>query len=130
MMTEEQRRQAAQASARKYYLLHRAQVIAYNRRYQQDHPWVQRTNYSRRKAKQRGGAIAAVDEQQIFERDRWTCQLCGQPVDKLLAWPDPLSKSLDHIIPLRFGGPHTAENVQLVHLVCNSRKGLRVLTRR
>ena len=121
MTTAEQK----QATLRRYYLTHRAQVIAYNRQYKQDHPEVQCGNYSRRKAKRWGGEIGEVDEQAVYEHDQWVCQLCGKPVDQSLAWPDPLSKSLDHRIPLRLGGSHTAENVQLAHLLCNARKGIR-----
>ena len=62
----------------------------------------------------------------VFERDDWLCGLCGEPVDKDLAWPDPTSASLDHIIPLSRGGAHTLDNVQLAHLVCNIRKNNQV----
>ena len=77
LMTGDQRREAAQESARKYYRTHRDHIIAYNRCYQQDYPWVQRTNYSRRKAKKWGGEIGDVVEQQVYERDQWLCTLCG-----------------------------------------------------
>ena len=43
-------------------------------------------------------------------------------VDKDLMWPDPMSASLDHIVPLSRGGTHTLDNVQLAHLACNERK--------
>jgi len=43
-----------------------------------------------------------------------------------LAWPDPGSKSIDHILPLSKGGSHSQENVQWAHLVCNTRKGNRL----
>ena len=105
-MTGDQRRAPAQATSQKYYRTHRAQVIAYNRQYQQDHPergpmW----NWSRRKAKKWGDEIGKVDRQAIFDCDQWICQLCREPVDQSLEWPHPLSKSLDHRIPLRLGGP-------------------------
>lgn len=51
------------------------------------------------------------------------CALCGQPVDKNLKYPHPLSATVDHIIPLTKGGhPSDIENLQLAHFVCNRQK--------
>lgn len=58
----------------------------------------------------------------VHERDQWTCGLCRQPVDPGLAWPHPMSASVDRIVPLSQGGDHTLANVQCAHLSCNSRK--------
>jgi len=49
-----------------------------------------------------------------------------------LAWPDPMSPSLDHIQPLQPSdgsepGLHDPDNVQLAHLSCNARKNNRPL---
>lgn len=62
----------------------------------------------------------------VHERDGWTCGLCRLPVDPGLAWPHPMSASVDHILPLSRGGSHTLANVQCAHLSCNSRKCDRV----
>ncbi len=62
----------------------------------------------------------------VYERDNWICGICGQLVDKNLQHPNPMSKSIDHIIPFDKSGPDTFENVQLAHLVCNERKGNRI----
>ncbi|MFD5509012.1 HNH endonuclease [Streptomyces sp. NPDC127051] len=63
----------------------------------------------------------------IAERDGWQCSLCRQPVDPAVAWPDSLSPSLDHRVPLSKGGAHDPSNVYLAHLGCNSSKGDRLL---
>lgn len=63
---------------------------------------------------------------EVHERDQWTCGLCQLPVDPGLAWPHPMSASVDHILPLSQGGSHTLANVQCAHLSCNSRKCDRV----
>lgn len=60
---------------------------------------------------------------QIFDRDEWTCYLCSKSVDAALAHPDPLSASLDHVVPLVRGGEHSAANCRLAHLTCNIHKG-------
>ncbi|MFJ4637603.1 HNH endonuclease [Streptomyces hygroscopicus] len=63
----------------------------------------------------------------VYERDKWTCGLCRRPVDPGLAWPHPMSASVDHILPLSQGGSHTLANVQCAHLSCNSSKGDRTI---
>lgn len=51
------------------------------------------------------------------------CALCGKPVDMTLKFPHPLSKSVDHIIPVSKGGhPSDISNLQLAHLCCNREK--------
>ena len=52
------------------------------------------------------------------------CGICGKPVDKTLKDPDPMSASVDHIIPLsRNGDPVSLDNLQLAHRCCNRSKG-------
>ena len=52
------------------------------------------------------------------------CGICGQPVDKTLPYPHPLSPCIDHIIPIDRGGhPSDMENLQLAHWICNRNKG-------
>lgn len=92
-------------------------------------PWSdrRRDNYHRRRALKRQTETGGpVFREEIADRDGWICGLCGEPVSPDVAWPDPLSPSVDHIVPLSKGGGHTVENVQLTHLQCNVRKGDRV----
>ena len=58
----------------------------------------------------------------IYERDRWICQLCGDPVDRDLPPSDPWAATLDHVecqawvlVP-----DHSPENLRLAHRWCNS----------
>lgn len=80
-----------------------------------------RHNHSRR-ARLRNAFIESVDPSMVYDRDGWICKICGKPVDRLLSFPDPMSASLDHVVPLVRGGMHEASNVQLAHFICNSRK--------
>ncbi len=51
------------------------------------------------------------------------CGICGKPVDFSLRYPDPMSKTVDHIIPINRGGhPSDLSNLQLAHLTCNRQK--------
>lgn len=61
-----------------------------------------------------------------------TCALCGTLCD----WNDrswskycgALYPSIDHIIPMAKGGGHTWNNVQIAHILCNSKKETKVET--
>ena len=55
------------------------------------------------------------------------CGICGKPVDKSIKYPDPMSPTVDHIIPLSKNGDPTAlENLQLAHRYCNRMKSDRM----
>lgn len=62
---------------------------------------------------------------EVFERDGWICQICNEPVDPDLLYPNLQSVSLDHIVPIVRGGGHTRANTQCAHLRCNLVKGAR-----
>jgi endogenous inhibitor of DNA gyrase (YacG/DUF329 family) len=85
-------------------------------------PITRRTENSRRRALLAGAKVEKFRDVDIFERDAWTCQICGQPVDREARGYDLLAPSLDHIIPLARGGSHTKDNVRCVHFICNSLK--------
>lgn len=79
---------------------------------------------ARRKALQRGAFKAdRVYRKRVFERDKWKCHICGGRIDKSLRAPDRGSATLDHIVPLAFGGEHTMHNIKAAHYGCNSRRG-------
>jgi 5-methylcytosine-specific restriction endonuclease McrA len=54
----------------------------------------------------------------IFERDKNTCQYCGQHFDRR-------DLNLDHVTPRDRGGPTTWENIVCSCIGCNTRKGNR-----
>lgn len=56
------------------------------------------------------------------------CGICGKPVDKSIKYPDPMSPTVDHIIPLnKNGDPVALENLQLAHRCCNRMKSDKLL---
>lgn len=58
------------------------------------------------------------------------CALCGKPVDMELQFPHPLSKTIDHIIPIAQGGhPSDISNMQLAHFCCNRAKGDKLMSK-
>lgn len=83
-----------------------------------------RANWRKRYALTRGASDAeAFDYRAVYERDGWVCGICTEPVDREASWPDPLSASLDHVMPVSRGGTHSPDNAQCAHLICNVRKG-------
>jgi 5-methylcytosine-specific restriction endonuclease McrA len=64
---------------------------------------------------------------QVYARDKATpgyvCH-CGRPIDWMLAWPEPMSRSVDHAHETQDGGPLTdMDNLVTAHLGCNASKG-------
>lgn len=59
---------------------------------------------------------------------RTICGICGKPVDMSLRWPNPMSKCIDHIIPVSKGGhPSDIDNLQLAHMCCNREKSDKII---
>ena len=59
------------------------------------------------------------------------CAICGKPVDFSLKFPDPMSPTVDHIIPISKGGhPSDLQNLQLAHLSCNRGKSDKVINKK
>lgn len=77
---------------------------------------------TRRRRYRAGAKTIAVSYKVVYERDGGNCQICGKKVNAKHKWPDLLSGSMDHIIPLSKGGPHEESNIQLAHLGCNLSK--------
>ena len=76
-----------------------------------------------RRARKYGCHRERFDPRQVFERDHYRCQLCGKATKQTNKQGyNPLGPSLDHIIPLSKGGPHTMANTQCAHHICNSHK--------
>lgn len=80
----------------------------------------------RKRARKYGCHYEPIDVRAIYDRDGWVCGICQKIVDKKHKFPHRMSPSLDHVIPLSLGGPHTPANVRLAHFTCNSKRGNRV----
>lgn len=81
----------------------------------------------RRIARKNGPGREYFTNREIFDRDGWRCYLCGEAVDPSLAYPDPRSASLDHVVPLAASGPHSRANTACTHLECNVRKHAKII---
>lgn len=86
------------------------------------------------KAKRRGATVTEpISIELLWMRDEGTCALCGRavpiPGDKKHKHnKSPEAPTVDHKMPLKQGGQHVWENVQLAHAWCNSEKQDRVVS--
>jgi hypothetical protein len=73
----------------------------------------------------RAAGVVVVDSftrEEIFERDAWTCQICGLHLSTDTHAFDPTAPTVDHIVSLKQGGEHSKANAQTACLHCNSAK--------
>lgn len=56
----------------------------------------------------------------VHNRDAWTCWLCGTPTSPKWTFGDPLSPTLDHLIPRSQGGTDGPDNLATAHAICNA----------
>ena len=75
-----------------------------------------------RRARMRGSDYLTLCWRSIWSRDHGTCYLCGHKCLTRYIKGDPLSPTIDHVIPLSRGGTHTPDNVRLACHQCNSIK--------
>jgi len=91
-------------------------------------PWFEGIDATWSWKQRRAARIAATSDGQVvrdevFQRDAWTCHICGMKVKRKASVPDPFAPTIDHVIPLARGGGHTIDNVRTAHYGCNTRKG-------
>ena len=79
----------------------------------------------RRRAKRFGCFYENVDRIVVFERDGWTCYLCGKPTPKeKMGTREHDAPEQEHVIPLSHGGSHCYANVRCACHACNKAKGI------
>lgn len=64
-----------------------------------------------------------IDHLALFELHNWICNICEEPIDRSLRFPNVMAATVEHVIPLCRGGTHTWENTRPAHAKCNFEKG-------
>jgi 5-methylcytosine-specific restriction endonuclease McrA len=72
--------------------------------------------------------IKPLERRAVYERDNWTCQICGEPVDITAHFNSDRYPSLDHIIPrsAQLIPDHSPTNLRTACRLCNSKRGAAV----
>ena len=76
----------------------------------------------RRRARIAGVEVEHFTVQDIRMAHGDDCYLCGKPINYRLKFPHPMSPSVDHIMPISAGGPHSLSNCAMTHMGCNNKK--------
>lgn len=123
-------RERKMAYAKQYYYdnweYHQEKVRQWQLRNPEKVTDIKRKHTLKRRALKRKTSIESISPKYLFDRDKWICGICKEDIDKNLVWPDRMSVSVDHIIPLAKGGTHTYDNLQASHYICNVRKSAKV----
>lgn len=109
------------------YVKHRARILAARAAYVAKNKaavraakakhWVRHSQ--NRRARQRSAFVESIDVRVLAKRDHDRCGLC--------LWRVAIEdRSIDHIVPLSFGGKHSYQNTQLAHLKCNIKKNAKI----
>lgn len=69
--------------------------------------------------------VSAKRRRRLYERDGWTCQICGDATGTSWTAGDPWSPTLDHIEPQAsvLVPDHSDENLRTAHAFCNTYRG-------
>ena len=68
-----------------------------------------------------------INWRSVAELDDWTCHICGDRVERVGGTPNSRrGATMDHVIPIAEGGPHSWNNVRCAHWECNMRKSDRI----
>ncbi|MGR6320784.1 HNH endonuclease [Micromonospora soli] len=98
-------------------------MVAAEVRWRRANPDAIRSRNSLRRARKRAVRYEVFRHEEIFERDGWRCQICRRMTDRTAPRFHPRSPTLDHVIPLSQGGPHTRANTRCACFECNSKRG-------
>lgn len=116
----EANKERAAMNGKARYQLNKEAIRAQNLAWKKANPERWRRIYSqaehRRRARKAGAHTEPVDFGAIIDRDRSLCGICGKHVSHR-------EMSMDHILPIYYGGAHAEWNLQVAHKRCNSKKG-------
>lgn len=80
-----------------------------------------RTHNIAQRAKRKGVHVEPINRMYVYKRDAFMCYVCGIKV-VLSKTYRPDQATLDHVIPLSKGGPHTYANLKTCCHSCNAAK--------
>jgi hypothetical protein len=109
-------------SHRNHYLANKEKYRQSRRRWRAENPdKVGKLQAMRARAELEGNAKPELIEAKWEASDK-TCCLCGDPIDNTLPPRHPMSRTLEHLIPIVRGGRHDMDNIAFAHYSCNASK--------
>lgn len=121
----------SKAEGSKYYAnnaeIKREKAKAFNEAWRKANPDKVNAKEARRRALKLSAFVEDVSLDVVIEIHGASCVVCKSGIDLSLRHPHPMSKSLEHVIPLARGGEHSYENCAPSHLRCNLSKGVKPL---
>jgi len=108
---------------------HRDGTSRANRRYREQHGEARSTTWRRINGRpERNGSVfepSTARRLSLYERDNWTCGICGEPTSRVYTSADPWSPTLDHIEPRSHVliPDHSDAGVRTAHALCNAMRG-------
>jgi len=106
------------AKSRRWRIANPARALEIELRWREAHPEQVAAKGRRRRARKSDATIEQFDEQGVWDYWGPQCAYCGTTEDEL---------TLDHIVPLSQGGPHSFDNLCVACRSCNSSKGAKKL---
>jgi|SRR5690349_21219393 len=104
----------------------RREIVA---RWRKEHPAASAASGFQRRRRKAGlpdDVAEMVDPAVVYARDKGICHICGIEVDRSIPWPESMSATMDHVIPVADpASTHSYDNLALAHWNCNRRKGYR-----
>ena len=94
----------------------RATIDAWRRRNPDKAKRMAYDSQNRRRARLRNNGVEPYRRLDIFERDKFTCWICGKR-------RAARNLSIDHLIPISHGGPDAPWNVRAACITCNVKRG-------
>ncbi len=64
-----------------------------------------------------------IDHLTLFNMHKWICNICKEPINPKLRFPNNMAATVEHVRPLKLQGTHTWDNVRPAHAICNFNKG-------
>lgn len=104
-----------------FYNRHRERIIKRVDSYRRNHlEQVRNSLYKRRSLEKSSGNISLKEIRDLFKFYNYTCLCCGKSAPDIVL-------TLDHVIPLKLGGPNIIDNAQPLCKSCNSRKHIKII---
>lgn len=105
---------------KRYYQKNIEKYKGYVKKYCQKNPEKIREKSSKRRALKLKVTAGIVDYEEIKDRDKMNCYLCGEDITDD-------NYHFDHVYPLSKGGAHSMDNIKVTHARCNLVKHDRII---